>query len=181
MASLNRTWPYNPFVLTHLLLAVSQRGHLLLPCSPCPECRPQSQWNELPCIAPVRRTRRGVSPLGSQNSLGAVKKREEKSRTHQSANTLPWCTRTDSSRGKQGYLVCDSTFYQEKVYSSGSSYIRHRVRLSMPIPRIQESCCSQHALKCTALGFRCIFQSYGKKTWANRESHHSIWSSSPGR
>lgn len=77
MASLNRAWPYNPFIVTYLLLAVSQRGHLLLPYSPCPECRPQSQWNALPCIVPVRRTRRGVSPLGWQNSLGAVKKQNK--------------------------------------------------------------------------------------------------------
>lgn len=85
--SLNGTWSYNPSVLTHLPLAVSQRGHLLLPCSPCPECRPQSQWNVLPCIVPVRRTRRVVSPLGWQNSLGAVKKE----RKNQHINLLTLC------------------------------------------------------------------------------------------
>lgn len=43
-------------------------------------------------------------------------------------------TRTDSKRGKLGYLIYESTFYQEEVYSSGSSHIRHRVRLPMTIP-----------------------------------------------
>lgn len=59
---------------THLLPDAFPQGHLLLPCSPFPGCRPQCRGNAQPCTGSAGRTRRAKSPPGSQSSPRATGK-----------------------------------------------------------------------------------------------------------